>query len=464
MSSGKTYVIGVAIETVEGMEDVPFAIAAVRQAITAINADQNDAIALLGSSATRTAIESRIRKLVRTLQSGDRVVFVYAGPGQVTEGVNSLACADTLEDDRLATSISIADLQRSLEVPGVETVFILDADGIDTDDLASLFDDHESQACLTACSTDEPSHSAAGQRLWLELVAEAASGKAPKASIDQKVTVDSFQRWVDKELPKSLRKTVAKKATQSPVAFGNVDIVLADLARKSIPASARIDLEQLQQLVFRGESRTKLKDARGAMKGSKLPDAVNSSTKKWAIRLAADDLREAIESTYNGLREHLGLKRKDLESSISTDGVGTIRGPHFDTTIDVQLDPVDPSYLLWRREVSRLTDASVLRSEGFRRVFGGKLDSLEISFARPVDVIALVDRIEDDPPPGTRVQVASDGSSCEVRVQGLAGCVRIDRHQLRIDGGTTGGTESLLEQFLAFQLQFANNLPAIAQG
>ena len=46
------------------------------------------------------------------------------------------------------------------------------------------------------------------------------------------------------------------------------------------------------------------------------------------------------------------------------------------------------------------------------------LDTLQFDFEKPIDVEELVDRIEDDPPPGVKVRVASDASACDVTVQG----------------------------------------------
>ena len=110
-----------------------------------------------------------------------------------------------------------------------------------------------------------------------------------------------------------------------------------------------------------------------------------------------------------------------------------------------------------------MSDPDVLRAEGFRKVFGGSLDTLQFDFEKPIDVEDLVDRIEDDPPPGVKVRVASDASACDVTVQGFAGRIHVERASLRVEGPPGLSPDSLVEQFFAFQARFGGKkgLPAL---
>jgi hypothetical protein len=185
---------------------------------------------------------------------------------------------------------------------------------------------------------------------------------------------------------------------------------------------------------------------------------------KWTYRLAADDLKASIEETYNALREQMGFKRKDLESTVGSEGEGFIRTPLFDFFISVSLDPDDPTAVIWRREVSQVSDPAVLRTDGFRQVFGNVLDTLQFDFEQPLDVEDLVDRIEDDPPAGVKVRVTSDGSACDVTVQGFAGRIHVERASLRVEGRSGLTPDSLVEQFFAFQARFGGKKGPLALG
>jgi hypothetical protein len=418
---------------------------------------------LVGASATRSAAESRLRRLGQSLLPADEVWFVFAGPAFAENGRGFLACVDTLADDRAATSLAVADVARVLTATGADARFFLDAPGLCDDELADLFPASGPAVALTAAEEGQPSQAAAGRRLWLQLVGNALGGQAPAALDNGRLTAASLDQWTTKELQRAVRKVITAPRKQTPNVFGPADAVLATVTATARRPAARLNLKQLKRIVFRGETRGKVKELSGFQKSFKVPEAATPSAQKWTYRLAADDLRAAVEEAYNALREHLGFKRKDLESTVGADGMGFIRTPSFDFTVSVSLDPDDPSGVIWRREVSQVTDPDVLRADGFRRVFGGWLETLEFDFEKPIDVEGLVDRIEDDLPPGVKVRVASDASACDVTVQGFAGRIHVERASLRVEGRPGLGPDSLVEQFFAFQSRFGGKkgLPAL---
>src|SRR5262249_13778128 len=94
---------------------------------------------LVGPAATRSAAESRLRRLGRSLQPGDTVWFVFAGPAFQEDGRGFLACVDTLADDRAATSLAVGDVLHLLGSTGATVRFLFDAPGLSDDELADLF-------------------------------------------------------------------------------------------------------------------------------------------------------------------------------------------------------------------------------------------------------------------------------------------------------------------------------------
>jgi hypothetical protein len=153
------------------------------------------------------------------------------------------------------------------------------------------------------------------------------------------------------------------------------------------------------------------------------------------------------------VRETFGYKRKDLDVSAERDGMGYIRTPDFEYTVSVSVHEADPSEVVWRREVSRLSGPEFVRSEGFRNVFGTMFDKLVFEFAVPVDVADFVDRIEDAPPEGVKVTVASDSGAAVVALAGFAGKISVTREAVTIEG-QAGNPSSLMEQFLVFLRKF----------
>jgi len=95
-----------------------------------------------------------------------------------------------------------------------------------------------------------------------------------------------------------------------------------------------------------------------------------------------------------------------------------------------------------------------VRSEGFRNVFGTMFNKLVFEFAVPVDVAEFVDRIEDHPPEGVKVSVASGSDAAEIKLAGFAGRVTVTPQAVEIEG-RAGNSAGLLDQFLLFLRKFA---------
>ena len=452
---GIPYAILIGVDESDGLPPCPFAADEVRSLaarLETVGFAKSHQIVLVGSLATRSVVESRLRRLSQAVVPEDSICFVFAGPAFVDSGRGFLACSDTLEDDRAATALALADVVRLLKANGATLRFLLDASGLSDEELSDLFPTTGSAVALTACADHEPSYSASGRRLWLQLVGDAFAGSAPITG--NLLKADLLHDWAINELPRVIRKTISSPKTQTPGLFGPPDAILATVKASAKKPSPQLNLKQLRRIVFRGEARGKFKDLSGFQKSFKLPDAATPSAQKWTYRLAADDLKAEVEETYNALREHLGFKRKDLESTIGAEGIGFVRTPSFDFSVSVSLDPDDPASVIWRREVSQVSDPDMLRSDGFRKIFGGRLETLQFDFENPIDVEELVDHIEDDLPPGVKVRVASDGSSCDVTVAGFAGKVHVERSSLRVEGPPGLSPESLVEQFFAFQSRF----------
>ena len=460
------YAILIAVEESDDLPAALFAADEVRNFaghLEGIGVAKNRQTLLVGPTATRSAAESRLRRLGTSLKAADTVWFVFAGPAFHEGGRGFLACADTLADDRAATALAVADVLHFLGSTGATVRCLFDAPGLNDDEVTDQFPGDGTAVALTATAEGQISHAAGGRRLWLQLIGDALSGQAPAALEEGVLRASSLNEWVAKELPRAIRKAISSPRKQTPGLFGPANAVLATIPTSARKPARKPDLKQLKRIVFRGETRDRVKSLAGFQKSFKLPEAATPSAQKWTYRLAADDLRSRVEETYNALREHLGFKRKDLESTVGADGLGFIRTPSFDFSLSVSLDPDDPTSVIWRREVNQVSDPDILRVDGFRRVFGKVLDTLQFDFERPIDVEELVDRIEDDPPPGVKVRVTSDASACDVTVLGFAGRIHVERSTLRVEGPPGMSPDSLVEQFLAFQRQFGGRkgLPAL---
>lgn len=424
---------------------------ALTDALATVGYPKDRQTVLLGQHATKAVVESRLRKLRKALKRGDEVLAFFAGRTFPQEQL--LGCWDTQPDDLAETAVAVPDLVAALSAKTAQLVLLLDADA---GDLGPLFAESEKAVCLTAVADGEPPHAAAPLKasLWTHLVAEAVAGRAAKA-LDKsgRVTAVSLHRHIEDELPRLLRKHFDPGASQTPRLFGaqNAGAVIADLSGRAADAGAGflLDADRLRRVVFRAESAVRVKDLTAWRKTYDLPETASPSSRKFVARVANPDVKTDLDLVYEAARQALGYKRKDVAVETGPDGFGSVRTPDFEYTVTAGLDPTDPTRVLWRREAGGFADPAFVRGPDFAAVFGKLFDALAFEFRAPVGVEELVDRLEDRPPKGVKVQVASDGSSCDILLTGFAGRVTVDRHSLTVRGraGTAAG---LLDQFLAF--------------
>lgn len=399
---------------------------------------------LTGRHCTKAVVESKLRKLLAAA-GADGAVTVYLA-GRPRDGF--LAVGDTLADDLAGTAIHPESLLERLATAGQATLLLEAGDGLDFEALRTA---PEKTHCLTASDEDDEPHAAAGLKapIWTYLLAEAFSGRAVATERSGKLTAASLQRYLEAETPRILRKYLEPGQRQTPQLFGDDTAVLADLSRAADLGDGLLDPARLKRVMFRADSRGRVKDLTDWRKTFTVPDAASARNKKFVQRVATPDLKADLDAVYAACREHLGLKRKDLELTAGDDGFGSLRTPDFEYTVAVGLDPDEPDLVTWRREVGGFTDPGFVTSDGFDAVFGKLFDELAFEFAAPVDVERLIDRLEDRPPKGLKVQAASDASTCEVTLAGFIGRVTVSRHSLAVRG-RPGDSAGLLEQFLRF--------------
>lgn len=456
----QAHAILVGVDDVDGFPKWPHAaaeIAHLADTLALVGVAKTQHILLSGPAVTKSAVESRLRKLVKAMAAGDDLWVAWCGPSFVVDGQTFLATADTLDDDREATAVQLSDWVQAADRAGVQARWLVDAPEFGDDDGLA---DAENMACLRSHGPGEVSHAANRRRLWLQALGDTLRGNGPPAP-EQRLTAGEVNAWLTAELPRVVRKHITEPATQTPVRLGNEAISFPVAVAVEAKPKAKLSLKQLKRLVFRGERPAKIKDLSGYQKNYRLPDANTPSAQKWLFRLAFPDIQADLDEKFNAIREDLGYKRKDLECALGSDGFGFIRTPTFDYAVSVALDSADPTTFSWRRELSQFAKADVLNKPGLRKVFPDALDILEFHFDQLIDIEELVDRVEDNKPAGVKIRVGSDASYCEVTVAGFAGKVRVEKSLLRIDGPS--GPASLVDQFFAFQAQFGGKkgLPAI---
>jgi hypothetical protein len=422
-------------------------------------------IVLLGAQATRTALASKLRRLPKDLGPDEGVFLFYAGRVFSEGGRGFLTCHDTLADDPVATSLAFSEVVEALGATGSgRLVLFLDAHPaglpdvtphLDPDELGSLLGPQT--AAFFSCAPGETPQASGllKKGVWIHLVVEALTGNAPLALAGNGLlTAGSLARYLEQEVPRTLRKVLGDPDAQSPCSLGaGPGLVVADLTevlagRKRTPDP---HMESLRRGTFRAETYGRVKALSGYRKHHHLPDRITASTRRFVAELAADDLEADLEAYYSALREYMGYKRRDLDLSLK-EGTGRLGTPDFDYVVRVAQAEDDPAGVVWQREVGNIRTPEVIAGPGFQKVFGGIFDTLVFEFGQPFDVESWVDRVEDDAPEGVKVRCASDASSCEVTVPGFRGVLRLWPDRVEVQGPPgRSSTGPLVQTFLEFR-------------
>jgi hypothetical protein len=464
----------VAVESFfEAGPSVPYAAADAAEILRALPAAgyaPAKCLLLAGHRTTKAILESHLDRLPKLLGKAESLLVLIISRAFTHRGRGFLACADTLHADLPGTSLplqAVVDAIHKTKIP--ETTLLLDVDPLtlagelapttlNEAELDKLCRESKSCCALISAAPGERSFESATLRhgVWRHHLIEALTGKT-RTGMRPDGTLDAagLQEFLADAVPRTVHRNFETPQEQTPLLFGeqNAAAVVAELASLLGPAADVLDPARMRRVVFRAESAGKVRDLAGFRKSHALPERANEWARKFVNRIAQPDLKSDIDQMFDMIREAFNYKRKDLEVSAERDGVGFIRTPDFEYTITVEVDPEEPTSVVWRREVGRLNAPEFVRSEGFVSVFGSAFDKLVFEFAEPVDVAAFVDRIEDKPPEGVKVIVASGSDTAEVKLAGHAGRIALTRDAVSIEG-RSGGVPGLLDQFLLFITKF----------
>lgn len=430
--------------------------------------DRSRQILLIGSQATRAVVESRLRRVKKSLKNGDSIVLYWAGLAAHRAGAGWLGCWDTLPDDPTETALPWATLVSLLSGPRVESLtLLLDVVGAGLPTSLSpglapaelALDDSPTTTALLARQGDEPWLAPAelGMSIWTHLLNEALSGRREKArSSAGDLTPASLQRFLDDEHGRLVRRYFPEDEPPSPTLQGEQNagaILLPGSAFSAAGDGSTLGAERLARVVFRAERTTRVKDLTDWRKSFDMPERATASAKKFVARIAQADLRVDLDEVFGAARQQRQYKRKDLDLKVGSDGVGYVRTPDFEYTVTASLDEDDPTQVRWQQEVGQVRDTDLIRGPDFAAIFGSRFDQLVFHLSSPFDLASFVDHLEENPSTGVRVSLASDGESCDVLLAGIPGRIRVTRHTVTVLGRTHDAT-GLLDHFLQFLDRF----------
>ncbi|QDU97490.1 caspase family protein [Lignipirellula cremea] len=433
-----------------------------------------DRMLLLQGQATRTTVESRLRRALRAAADDDVVCLYFAGVGFSLNGRNFLACHDTQSGDLEATSIALdwlLDLLADCEAESV--VLLLDAtplvppdaapDQAGTDDLldeelAAFFEQQQRCVCLAARQTGEVSWPNRQQKhgAWANHLLEAWSGTATGALAGGALlTAASLQRYLEGAVPRSLRAAFTDRKQQTPTLYAKagVDFPLADF--RDIPpdaaASSRPSAQQMLRVRLVRQKSHPVKELAGFRSHHRVPDSAGHFADSFVSSLAEEQIRADLEQIHLQLRTAFRFKRLDVQMNGPVDGGGSLITPFFTYAVSVISDPDDPGSVIWQWEVMDMKESEPIFSDAFAQVFGDLFDTIEFTPSQSVELTDFIDRVEqlDE----ERIQINYDPAAtwCELEIINIAGLVHITPSIVQIVQRHPQPPRLLLQSFLDIQ-------------
>jgi hypothetical protein len=165
-----------------------------------------------------------------------------------------------------------------------------------------------------------------------------------------------------------------------------------------------------------------------------------------------------LQAVFSALRKSYGLKRKEISVDGPSDGSGVVTTPFFSYEIHVSQNQDDPSKVVWKRQITEISEPARVFAGPFEEVFGHRFSVLEIMIAQPLDLDAIVDHIEDAEIESVKIDYDKDLTWCAVQFTDSATSVMIRTDSIRVMSRREVSPQELLESFLQIQQELLSML------
>ncbi|MCP4449956.1 MAG: caspase family protein [Planctomycetes bacterium] len=400
---------------------------AFRECLIELGYDPRDVTCLKSVQATKTKIESEIRRIANLSQEADDVLLFFAGHGVSINESNYMMCHDTVRTDLINSCIQlkwILDLLKTSR--SKRKVLFLDSchSGLEMDEamrgifetfdeaeLDAFFASSEYEIGFASCRADESSYSSPNLRhgIWTYHLLEALKGRAPLAvEKDKHITGTSLQNFLADQVPKTLRIENPDPVAQTPKCFGSFSkaFSLFDvegiLARRKAERKARlIGVKRIDMLGSKGGSIRELSGFRKTH--HRIPDAINDRTEMFVQGIASDDVRIEATQLHNSLKANYGYKRKEIQLDIQG-ASADIATKDFDLSIAFSQNTEDAGDYTIEYLITNVRDPDALQDEGLQKILHQHFDEVRFSIKGRVDLGEIIDAIEAE----TQDQISID--------------------------------------------------------
>jgi hypothetical protein len=222
-------------------------------------------------------------------------------------------------------------------------------------------------------------------------------------------------------------------------------------------ASPRADQSRvLQSFRFAGYTTGMVRTLSGFKKSHhSVPDAVNSATSGFLVKLSADELAGEAEQFFQRARELLHYKRTDLSLDLAN-GSAVLSAKDFTFEINYALLDDDPAQYRVSRQLHSIRKVDFLNMPESDALFPNVFNQVVFVLTKgaPVEkVIDAVEGLEEDA--GLRVDYPSSCQHCTLSVPDVAAEVVFDGGELSMVFPRADSPRVLWEDFMRVRHAFA---------
>lgn len=371
---------------------------------------------LSGDDASRTQILSELDRIVDLILPSDRLVVLFVGHALSSDGVEYLVVCDTKPTALAKTGIVVSEVVSRMKNANCEQVLLfmdvrhdgfvgaqlqeLDCDDFVGEAFATELSCATGRHVFLSCSFGESSYASpqTRHRIWLESVIRALSGQSKDCfESPAKITVQSLQKYLEDEVPRQLRVTIAGKVSQTPNYMGDSQRVslVADLSQMADPgAIAGVAPESsIKEMILSGIKRGRVKELSGFVKPKVQLSTCNDWERNFVESAGSGDVSTQSAELFEQLRDLFRYKRKDLSYSCAG-ATATIKGPDFDVNISLTQDDEAAQYYVMQTEVRSIRSIDMLDDPRFIAAFTKHCKKIVFELEGSIDIESTIDDIE----------------------------------------------------------------------
>ena len=383
--------------------------------------DERDISCLLSSYATKTKIEAELRRIASLANKDDEIIFFFAGHGVSINSSNYITCYDTVPSDIINTCISlkwIFDLFKSSA--SQRKIFFLDSchsgmnidesmrgifDTMNESEIKEFFENSEYEVGFASCNSSQFSYSSPNLRhgIWTFHLLKALRGSAPNAVEKNKyITSSSLQNYLSKEVPNTLKTENPNPVSQTPICFGSFSnefqIFNLEPILNKREAERKAKIKGLKSVDLIGSRGGAIKELSGFRKKSHfVPDTVDSYTKGFVERIAAENVEEETTFIYSQLKKIFGYKRKEITTDIEGSS-SVIATKDFDISIFYTQHPEEPGSYIIEYQITNIRDSDKLFNDQLQEILNRHFDKVNFTVSGSINIVEIIDLIEEVEP------------------------------------------------------------------